>query len=162
MRQKKAKFSAVLLFSLGLTGLLAQEALLTTGGDASGSGGSVSYSIGQIFCTSGTGTNGTVSQGVQQPFEISAISGFEQAKDITLHYKVYPNPTTDHVRLKVDKYTIDKISYQLYDINGKILENKKIESNETTISMVDLLPATYFLRVTDDFKKVKTFKIIKK
>jgi len=48
MRHKRLKLSAVLLLGLGLTGLQAQESVNATGGNASGSGGSVSYSVGQV------------------------------------------------------------------------------------------------------------------
>jgi len=34
-------------------------------------------------------------------------------------------------------------------------------TNETSISMQDCLPATYILKITDDKKELKTFKIIK-
>jgi hypothetical protein len=164
MRHKKLKLSAVLLLGLGLTGLQAQEAITATDGNASGSGGSVSYSVGQIVYTTNTGTNGSVAQGVQQPYEISVVTGLKEAKGINLICSAYPNPTTDFINLKVDASTtlsIQSMSYQLFDINGKLLENKKIEGNETSIVMSNLVPATYFLKVTHDNQEVKTFKIIK-
>ena len=80
MRHKKVKLSAVLLLGLGLTGLKAQEAIPATGGMASGSGGSVSYSLGQLVYTTNTGTNGSVALGIQQPFEIFVVTSIEQAK----------------------------------------------------------------------------------
>ena len=43
----RVKLSAVLLLGLGLTGLQAQESHNATGGNASGSGGSAIYSVGQ-------------------------------------------------------------------------------------------------------------------
>ena len=67
MRLKRLKICAVLLLGLGLTGLQAQESVNATGGDASGSGGSVSYSVGQITYQTHTGINGSVAEGVQQP-----------------------------------------------------------------------------------------------
>ena len=44
----------------------AQDAIPATGGDATGSGGSASYTVGQIGYTTNTGTNGSVAEGVQQ------------------------------------------------------------------------------------------------
>ncbi|MFM2191538.1 MAG: hypothetical protein RLZZ118_495, partial [Bacteroidota bacterium] len=44
----------------------AQQATTATGGDATGSGGSAAYSVGQIVYTTHTGTTGSVAQGVQQ------------------------------------------------------------------------------------------------
>lgn len=55
---------------LTLAGLLwtglahAQESIHTSGGDASGSGGSAAYSVGQVFYTSNTGSNGNNSIGL--------------------------------------------------------------------------------------------------
>jgi len=161
MKFKKLKLSAVILLGLGLTGLQAQESLNATGSNASGSGGTVVYSVGQVVYTTNAGANGTVAQGVQQPFEISVVTGLEEAKGINLSILAYPNPTTDYLTLSIDNFEISKLSYQLYDMSSKLLENKKIEGNQTSIVMSNLLPGTYFVKVTKSNKVVKTFKIIK-
>ncbi|MDD2634269.1 MAG: hypothetical protein PHW82_02085 [Bacteroidales bacterium] len=70
MRHKRLKLSAILVLGLGITGLQAQESVNTTGGNALGSGGSVSYSAGQVIYTNNTGTSGSVAQGVQQPITL--------------------------------------------------------------------------------------------
>jgi hypothetical protein len=171
MRLKKLKSSAMLLFAIGLTGLQAQEVIPSSGGNASGSGGSASYSVGQMVYTTHTGTNGSVAQGVQQPYEISVITAIEEAKDITLQCSAYPNPTIEFVKLKVDASTlvypasaglsIHSLSYQLFDMYGKLLETKKLDGYETNIVMSNLVPATYFVKVIQGNKEIKTFKIIK-
>jgi len=161
MRHKRLKLSAVLLLGLGLTGLQAQTSINATGGDASGSGGSASYSVGQVVYTTNTGTNGTVAQGVQQPYEISVVTGIEEAKGINLSVTAYPNPTTDYLTLSIAEFEISNLSYQLYDMNGKLLQNAKITGNQTSIAMSNLVPATYFVKVLQESKVVKTFKIIK-
>ncbi|MBA7550129.1 hypothetical protein ES705_42635 [subsurface metagenome] len=127
---------------LGLTGLQAQETIPATGSNASGSGGSVSYSVGQVIYTTNTGTNGSIAQGVQQPYEISVVSGIGKAKDINLICTAYPNPTTDFLTLKVENYDNENLFYQLFDISGQLLESKKLKGNETTITMANLVPAT--------------------
>ena len=164
MKYKKLKFSAVLLLGLGLTGLQAQESVNATGGNASGSGGSASYSVGQVVYTTNIGTNGSVAQGVQQPYEISVVTGLEEAKGINLTVSAYPNPTTDYLTLEVDASTtlsIQSMAYQLYDMQGKLLQNEKITSNQASIVMSNLVPATYFVKVIQSNKELKTFKIIK-
>lgn len=82
------------LFGYG-TILLSQNAIPATGGNASGSGGSVSYSVGQVTYLINTGTSGSVAQGVQQPYEISVVTGIEEASGIELEFSVYPNPASD-------------------------------------------------------------------
>lgn len=161
MRHKRLKLSAVLLLGLGLTGLQAQTSVNATDGDVSGSGGSVSYSVGQVVYTTHTGTSGSVAEGVQQPYEISVVTGLEEAQSINLSVTAYPNPTTDYLTLRIDEFEISNLSFQLYDMNGKLLQNEKITSDQTSIVMSNLLPATYFVKVIQGNKEVKTFKIIK-
>jgi hypothetical protein len=157
MKHKKTMTSFAFLL-LGLGGLQAQESPTAAGGEATGSGGTASYSIGQVVYTTNTGTNGSVAQGVQQPFEISTTVGINETS-IHLEMSVYPNPTTDYLTLKVEDNS--NLSYQLYDLQGKVIENKKVNANSTIITMEALPKATYFLRVTDNKNTVKTFKVIK-
>jgi hypothetical protein len=161
MRHKRLKLSAVLLLGLGLTGLHAQESVNATGGDASGSGGSASYSVGQVVYTTNTGTNGSVAQGVQQPYEISVVSGLEEATSISLSVSAYPNPTTDYLTLKADAAKIPSMNFQLYDMQGKLLQSEKLTEIETQINMSNYVPSTYFVKVIQGDKKIKSFKIIK-
>jgi hypothetical protein len=108
------------------------------GGTSSGTGGSASYSIGQTFYTTHSATSGSEAQGVQQPFEISVVIGLKEAIGISLECSAYPNPTSEFIKLIVDASTslsIQSLSYQIFDIQGKLLEIKKIESTETSIVM---------------------------
>ncbi|MDD4490443.1 MAG: T9SS type A sorting domain-containing protein [Paludibacter sp.] len=158
------KLSTVLLLGLGLTGLQAQTSANATGGDASGGGGSASYSIGQVVYTTNTGTNGSVAQGVQQPYEILVVTAIEETKGIKLSVMAYPNPTTDYLTLEIDAsatLTIQSMMYQLYDMQGKHLQSQKITGFQTSIAMGNLVPATYFVKIVQDNKEVKIFKIIK-
>ena len=161
MRRKRLKLSAVLLLGLGLTGLQAQESINATSGNTSGSGGSVSYSVGQYVYITHTGTSGSVAEGVQQPYEISVVTAIEEAKGINLSVSAYPNPTTDYITLSINEHIISNLSYQLYDMNGKLLQNEKITGNQTIIVMSNLVPANYLVKVSQGNKEVKTFKVIK-
>jgi hypothetical protein len=161
MQHKKLKLIALIILGLGLTGLKAQEAVSATGGNASGSGGSSSYSVGQVVCTTSTGTTGSQSQGVQQPFEIFVVTGLPDTQGITLHYSIYPNPARDFITLKVENYKNENLSYQLFDLMGNFIEREKLVGTETSISMGNLIHASYFLKVTMNNKEIKTFKIIK-
>lgn len=161
MRQLKLKLSAVLMLGLGLTGLQAQTSINATGGNASGSGGSVSYSVGQVVCTTSTGTNGSVVQGVQQPYEISVVTGLDEAIGINLSVTAYPNPTADYLTLEVKEFELSNLHFQMYDMSGKLLQSEKITGNQTSIVMSNLVPAIYFVKVFKGNREVKTFKIIK-
>jgi len=161
MQHKKVNLTAILLLGLGLTGLQAQESVNATGGNASGSGGAVSYSVGQVVYQTHTGTNGSVTEGVQQPYEISVLTGLAEAKDINLSVSAYPNPTTDYLILEIKDFELSNLNFRVYDMHGKLLETKKIEGKQTRIVMSNLVPATYFIKVIQGNKEMKTFKIIK-
>lgn len=162
MRHKKLKLSAILWLGLGLTAVQAQESVNATGGNASGSGGSVSYSVGQVVYNTNTGANGSEAQGVQQPFEISVVTSIEEANGINLSVSAYPNPTTDYITLSVVDFDVTKLSYQLYDTNGKLIQTKKLEENQTYIVLSHLASASYFLKVSENNQVLKTFKIVKR
>lgn len=158
MKQKKLKLS-VLLLGLGLIAQ-AQQAATATGGDASGSGGTVAYSIGQIWYTTNTEASGSVASGVQQAYEISIVLGTENHL-LSIDLQVYPNPTTGHLHLKVEGESLNNLTYQLFDLSGRLIEHQKIASTTETIQMENLPSAVYFLKVTNDNQSIKTFKIIK-
>lgn len=159
MKHKKLKLFTLFLFTIGITGLQAQETIPAAGGNASGSGGSSSYTVGQITYSTNTGENGSVSEGIQQPFEIMVVTEIKEASAISLH--CFPNPTTDFIKLETGNCTLTDLSFQLYDMHGKLLEDRTIQGNETNIAMNHLTPATYFLKIIRDNKEIKTFKIIK-
>ena len=162
MKHKTFTLFAVFLLVFSHARLHAQETVPATGGEASGSGGLASYTVGQIVYTGYTGTNGNrVTQGVQQPYEISVVIGIPEAENINLSVAAYPNPTSDYLTLSVGNFEAIKLSYQLYDMNGKLLESKKITADKTKIVTNELTPAIYFLKVTDNKTVIKSFKIIK-
>ena len=143
-----------------LGGLHAQETVPASGGDATGAGGTSSYTIGQLVYTTNTGGSGSVSQGVQQLYEITTITEIE-VSEINLEFTAYPNPTENFLTLQIGDYGNEQLSYQLYDMRGKLLDNKQVLIKNTSISMQALPSSTYFLYVLDNNSLIKTFKIIK-
>jgi hypothetical protein len=153
----------LLLFALNAMSfsIFSQENTVVAGGDISSSSGNVSYSIGQAIYTTSSSTSGSLSQGVQQPYEIFSIVGVEDMKEITLEMAVFPNPVVDDLILKIDTELTNGFSYNLYDALGKLIENRFITSSETTISMSPYMSAVYLLKVVSKGKELKTFRIVK-
>jgi hypothetical protein len=139
-----------------------QMTISSTGGNASGSGGSVSFTAGQVTYNTYSGTTGSVAQGVQQPYEISVVTAVENTESITLGYKVYPNPTSGVLILTAKLSDTGNSRFRLYDLNGILLQDMLIESDLTEIDVQFLSPGIYFLSVIQDNQEVKVFKIIKK
>ena len=153
----------VLLFTLLLMAGIAhsQESTNTSGGEATGSGGSVSYSVGQVVYTTNSGSSGTVAQGVQHAYEISVVGVNNTQSNISLN--AFPNPATDVLTLQISNYNNEKLMYQLYDLNGKLISSEQIIASLTQINTATLAISTYFIDILNqENKKVQSFKILKK
>jgi hypothetical protein len=154
------KIKILLLTALSFTNFFAQESVATTGGNATGTGGSLSYTYGQIVYTS-FGSAGTVGQGVQQPYEISEVAGNEKIKGINLSITTFPNPTSDFITIKIADLEFKNLNFQLNDMTGKLLDSGTISSNETMITLKKYPAATYHLLILKNNEQLKTYKIIK-
>lgn len=155
------KLKLTLLFFSILQLSHAQETIPSTGGNASGTGGATSYSVGQLVYTTNISTTGSVSQGVQQAFEFQTLSnpGLLAAQ---LTAVTYPNPTTDFIVLKITDTMLENLQYTLFDINGKTIDSNPVKTSSTEIPMKNLSIGMYLLKLTKKNKPLKTFKIIKK
>lgn len=158
----KKLFSTISLFMLAVMSLSAQSALVGTGGEASGSGGSVSYSVGQIAVQSNSEGSTSISEGVQQPYEIQTI-GIDNYPGITLNAVVYPNPTQGTVILSIDSFDSfsDIVFARLYDGNGKQIRVIRIADHQTEIGMESLSTGTYYLNLFSGKQMLKSFKVVK-
>ncbi len=152
----------VILFVIFIgSSIQAQESVNASGGLASGNGGTLSYSIGQVFYSSYSGVDGTINLGVQQPFEIFIISGMEN-KYINLELAVYPNPTTDYLTLRINNFDNQNLTYYLFDLQGRLLESASMLSDNALIPMGKYPVSTYILQVRSNTSLIKTFKVVKK
>ena len=159
----KTKSIPIVLLATGFLSVgyaQAQQSANAAGGDATGSGGSVAYSVGQVVYTANNSPSGTVSQGVQQAYEIFLIGINETELNSSL--SVFPNPILDNLTLQISDYNNEKLSFHLYDLQGKLLNKEQIIAEQTQINTSSLPPATYFIEVLNqENKHVQSFKIIK-
>ena len=157
----------LLLAALLLTGLSlnAQEKLSTTGGDAESNSCSVSYTVGQMAvktayerATNGERVSANVREGVQQTYSVEELK-IEGAEPFDFDIKVYPNPTTDNVTVRLDK-AVANMQYELYDVDGRLLLKENLDSVEQSIDMRDYAAGAYLLRVVGD-KATQSYRIVK-
>ena len=139
----------------------AQQTIPASGGQATGSGGTSSYSVGQLVYSTNVGSGGTLSQGVQQSIELYTLSN-PVLTTVNLLAVTYPNPTSDYIVLKISDSALDNLSYKLIDVNGKAIANGTITDTDTEIEMQSLALGMYILKVNQNNQELKTFKIIKK
>jgi len=98
-----------------------------------------------------------------EEFESEYDGEFEFASEFgNIRMEVYPNPVKDALTLEIlGDYDDDQLTYHLYDILGKLLDENTVTGYQTSISMEHLQKAVYLLKVTDQKSEVKTMKIIK-
>ncbi|MDD4848506.1 MAG: T9SS type A sorting domain-containing protein [Bacteroidales bacterium] len=140
---------------------MAQSAFVTTGGDASGIGGIVSYTVGQTAYQQETSANGSITEGVQQPYEISVV-GIDEHSEITLQATVFPNPTSDYLTLAIDTENTN-VQYELFllNVNGQLLQKIETTDSHTILDISSVAEGIYFLRVQSQNQVLKSFKIVK-
>ena len=150
------------LFCMGTA--VAQNAVVPAGGTASGNGGSVTYTVGQIAVQTNSDGTASISEGVQQPYEISVV-GVDEYPGITLNAVLFPNPTQGNLQLVMSHEQLQMVSGQwevkAFDTNGKFLFTKQIDSETTQLDLSRYAPATYYVNVYSGKKMLKSFKVIK-
>lgn len=139
------------------------ETIITSGNNATGASGTVTYSIGQVFYTyMGVDAVYNVAQGIQQQTkgEQLYVPDIEEPAKVEMY--VYPNPTSDFVNISLNGVELEgQRSYRLYDIQARLLKQNTISETETQVSLNNLSPSIYILAVYIDNKILKSFKIIK-
>ena len=156
MSKNKFKLPVLLGLALLITGLSqAQESKSTAQNN-----GTTTYTVGEVVYTTYTESNGNVEQGVQHAYEISPLSIDKEELHSVL--SVFPNPTVNYLTLEVSNLGDKQLVYQLFDMQGKMLSNGKVEEQLTYISMNGLPTSTYFVHVLNqENKKIQSFKVQK-
>lgn len=157
---KRKNKVTLFLFMLFCITAQAQQTTLATGGEAIGVGGTSSFSVGQIVYTINMDGSGSVSQGVQQPYEIFTLS--LKVPELNSTLTLFPNPTKDNLTLQIRGYNNENLKYQLLDLQGRFLIIGQVSSKKTEINISTLANAIYLLQIVNkENKKVKSFRIIK-
>ncbi len=158
MNFEKVKIIVLFLMSTILADLLAQENVVTAGGNAFENSGSVSFTIGQVAFNNNLADAGTENQGVQQPYEIYLLAIAEAG---IIECQVYPNPATEQIIIKVEDYQTSNLRYRLLDLYGRLLVENSLIGMETIIPIQEFPSSSYYLVLSDQKENTKTFIIIK-
>ncbi|KAB8155668.1 T9SS type A sorting domain-containing protein [Kordia sp. TARA_039_SRF] len=137
----------------------AQETPVSSANESTGSNGSVTYSVGLISIKTLEGAEGSVSQGIQIPLEVTQILSINDSQFNNVSLRAYPNPTTDVVRINVGNH--QDLSVFIYDIHGKLI-TKQVNISTKQISLGAYKSGIYLFKILQGNKEIKTFKIIKK
>jgi hypothetical protein len=123
---------------------------------------SMSWTLGECITETYSTKDNTLTQGFQQStYTITAIN--QLAYD-GISVKAFPNPTTDFINVLVETTGSSQIncSVELFDIQGKLLMNQRLEDKSMQLDMSQFANGTYFLKVSDRGKTMlQNFKILK-
>ncbi len=79
--------------------------------------------------------------------------------------KIFPNPSTDYLEVKIVNSTLENASFTVHNIIGNVVntEIEPIGENEFRIRVKDLAPGYYLLAIKDDKNIFKeTYKFLKR
>lgn len=154
---------SVFFLTISLSGLWSQQSVHSSGGNASGASGTVSYSIGQVAYTSAISDAGQVNQGVQQGNPVIMVGQTDPVSDFTIGF--YPNPVHNDALLSLgdgkDDLTVSGFSFLLFSIYGTLIMEKEISHRTTPVPMNQLPDGVYLLKVARDNMTINTFKVVK-
>ncbi len=137
----------------------AQKVISANGGTATAAGTVISWTIGEpITATVSDGTT-TLTQGFHQTkLTVTAVNEIQVTG---VEIKVYPNPTSDFVTVHFSN-VVEKPTYLLFDLSGRLIQQKNIESTDEKIDMTEYSGGSYILKLNSGQQPLQTFKIIKR
>lgn len=158
MKHRPKIFLTALSFCV--TGAYAQEGVVSSGGDAIGSGGSAGYTLGEAAYSDITANGaGAAYQGMQQTYDI--LLGVFENEFIQLNMNVFPNPTVNSISLQIDEFYLDEFKCQMTDASGKVINQMELTNALTEIQMSHLSAGTYYISVLDQGQVIQSFPVIK-
>jgi hypothetical protein len=135
-----------------------QNALSAAGGHFKTSGGSTSFTVGQVAYVLKKGTGSYLNEGVQQVYtkKTTPIEELVYLKEVQL----YPNPTQENFNLIISNKEDIQVRYTIMDYLGKEIRNGNILSEKSEISLRDLPSGNYFISLKSK-KEIRIFKMVK-
>lgn len=155
------KLSVTLCVSIILSkNISAQQSVNSSGATSNSAGGSVSYSVGQIDYVNTDLSGASASLGVQQVYPLLGVNTNEES---AVKISVFPNPTTEVLKLSASDFDQETLTYRILDFQGKVVAEGAIIGSETLIGVEALQASNYLLNIVNkQNKQIATFKIIKK
>jgi len=139
--------------------ITAQTVISANGGTTTTAGTQVSWTIGEPVIATVSDANNMLTQGFQQ--SKLTVTAINEVQVSGVKIKVYPNPTANFVTVHFSKI-LENLEYLLFDLSGKLLEQKGIESSDTKIEMAKYSSDSFILKLNNGQLPLQTFKIVKR
>ncbi|MBK6284487.1 MAG: T9SS type A sorting domain-containing protein [Draconibacterium sp.] len=138
----------------------AQQVISSAGTNSIGTDVQLSWTLGETVTESLTGPNFILTQGFHQGnLKVTAIGINPNAGFLI---SVYPNPVLSELILEVSTSGNPNLSYQLFDLEGKLIISQKVENFPEIINMNIYSSGTYLLKIIRNGKEMfPKFKVLK-
>lgn len=146
----------------GYSQSLSPKILSTAGDSFQGTSIQLDWTLGELAITNIANNSYQITQGFHQPYYI--ITSIDKLSEDFGEIKVYPNPTTNWIKLDASFEQICNVRLTICDIHGKTIWTKESRSQRITdkISLSSVPSGIYFLYIRgDNMKSIKTTKIQK-
>ena len=152
------KFFLAFLFLLSYNGL-SQSVISSAGSSNSAGDYIISWTIGETAIATISSSSTTLTQGFHQPLLVEVLpTGIE--KELQLEMRAFPNPTFDRVMFEGSD-PVGIYHVRVVDKQGRVLEQKSVNSTDLMIEMRKYNNGTYIVEVVEeDTGKRKIFNII--
>ena len=149
----------ILILFLSCPVVSAQQVVSSSGDSQSAAGVEVSWTLGEAVIETLFGGSSTLTQGFHQTrLTVTAVTNLLYPG---LEIKVFPNPTQEFITIRFSEY-IEDTRYSIYDLRGKLIDNKLINSADTEIDLKKYASGQYILRLTNKSQQaIQTFQVIK-
>ena len=157
--KRKVFYIIIVLFIFAVSTVTAQQVISSAGGSAVGTGVQLSWTIGEPVIETFTGTSAVLTQGFHQTK--LTVTAVDPTLFPGLEVNVYPNPVSTTLRVQISGERMQKLSYRLFNMEGKAILHKMVENPSELINMEMYTSGTYLLRFFREDDPLKTFKIVK-
>ncbi|NLA23653.1 MAG: T9SS type A sorting domain-containing protein [Bacteroidales bacterium] len=138
--------------------LFAQNLISSGGGVADNNNIKASFSIGEPIIETFSKNNMHLTQGFHQSvISVTAIE-INEYKDFNIN--VFPNPANSFVNVNIKSENFQAFKYQLFDTNGKLLQNQTFDKQNIQIDVQNFPKGIYFLKVYHQKEHYSTHKLI--
>lgn len=104
------------------------EVIGSSGGRAIGTNLVIDWTLGEVATTTLNGSNNTITQGFHQPYLL--LNSLKELQKPLIEIIVFPNPTSKQINVKSKEILADGFYLVLSSIDGRLLKEVQIQSQE--------------------------------
>ncbi len=67
---------------------------------------------------------------------------------------MFPNPTSKNISIRIENSSLKNIRYSIYDINGRLIQQGKIKTNDGVIDLSSIDPGVYLIKVNNKYGRL--------